>query len=146
MESGLRVVVSDLLLEVRGAFLGVGLFHPETLNGTDHTDDATSPPGEHGIVTLEALGVEETGNCRSKSTAQTGGGGGHTVDGTEHFVGGGSVGEENGGCGEGHDMEGDLADQCNVGCGHLNLCGEKDEVRHDQIERRPDAEDEAEGS
>lgn len=146
MELGLGVVVSDLFLGLRLAFLGVGLFHPETLNGTDHTDDATGPPGEHGIVALETLGVEETGDCRSESTAQTGGGGSHAVDGTEHFVRGSGVGEENGGCGEGHDMEGDLADQCNVGGSHLDLCGEKDEIRHDQVERRPDAEDEAERS
>lgn len=138
--------MSSLLFGLRGAFLRVGLFHPETLDGTDHTNDATSPPGEHRIVTLETLGVEETGDCRSKSTAQTGGGGSHTVDGTEHLGRGSGIGEENGSCGEGHDMEGDLADQCNIGCGHLELCGEKDEIRHDQVERRPDAEDEAEGS
>ena len=91
--------------------LGVAFFHPEALNGADHADNTAGPPGQHRITILESLGMEKPGNCRSKSATQAGGGCGDTVDGSQNLRRGGGVGEQDGSCGERHDMEGDLADQ-----------------------------------
>ena len=43
-------------------------------------------------------------------------------------------------------MEGDLANQCDVCSGHLNLCGEKNKVGNGQVKRGPGEENEAESS
>lgn len=133
-------------LGVRGLeSLGLGwLFHPETLDGPDHADESAGPPGKNGVPALKTLGVQQASHRRAKRSAQAGGGGGRAVDGTEDLRGGSGIGEEDGSCGEGDDMESDLADQGNVYSRHLEFSRKEDEIWHCQVERRPGEQHEAE--
>lgn len=148
MEFGLgrsRFMLFGFLLGVV-LLLGVAFFHPEALDSTDHADNTAGPPGQHRITALESLGMEKSSDCRSECATQASGGCGNSVDGAQNLRRGGGVGEQDGSCGERHDMEGDLADQRDVCGGHLEFRGEKDKVRNDQVKRRPDEKHEAESS